>query len=155
MGTTIKSKAFANTKKTSKGKYKSKPLLSNTRKPSDLTISEWQSGLRRQIAERSSFKISNIGGGLAYSDYTVLNNATKNSYKVALRSSDNQLNYCSCLDFKTNQLGTCKHIEAVLLYVHKNPLKRKALKDPYTTAYSSMYINYSCPKKGYVSNRHR
>lgn len=147
MATTTKSKSSAKTKKTSKGKYRSKPLLSNTRKPSDLTVSEWQAALRRQIAERSSFKISNIGDGIAYSDYNVLNTTTKNAYKVALRSRDNHLNYCSCLDFKTNQLGACKHIEAVLLYIHKKPLLRKALKEPYTTAYSSMYMEYRGERK--------
>ena len=145
MATYTKSKATA--KKGSKGKYKSQPLLSNMRKPPGLTVTEWQSELRKQIAERSSFKISNIGDGLAYSDYNVLNIATKNTYKVALRSNTNHLNYCSCLDFKTNQLGTCKHIEAVLLHIHKKPGLRKALEQPYTTAYSSMFMEYRGERK--------
>ena len=65
-------------KKSAKGKYKSKPLLSNTRKPTDLSVTEWQALLRKQIAERSSFKIANVGDGLVYSDYSVYNNNTKN-----------------------------------------------------------------------------
>ncbi|MEP6845063.1 MAG: DEAD/DEAH box helicase, partial [Panacibacter sp.] len=133
--------------KSAKRKYKSKPILSNTRKPADLSVPEWQTELRKQIAERSEFKITNTGEGLVYSDYRVYNSNTKNSYKVALRSRDNSLNYCSCYDFKTNQLGTCKHIEAVLQHVNKRPALRRALKQPYETSYSSIYIEYRGERK--------
>ena len=133
--------------KSAKRKYKSKPVLSNTRKPSGLSVGEWQTGLRKQIAESSVFKIANIAGSLVYSDYSVYNTNTKNTYKVALRSTDNSLNFCSCYDFKTNQLGTCKHIEAVLLYINKKPALRKALKQPYETSYSSMYMEYRGERK--------
>jgi hypothetical protein len=134
-------------KKSAKGKYKSKPVLSNTRKPANLSVTEWQTELRSQIAERSVFNITNIGEGLVYSDYKVYNDVTKNAYKVALRSSDNSLNFCSCYDFKTNQLGTCKHIEAVLLQINKKPALRKALAQPYQPAYSSMYMEYRGGRK--------
>jgi SNF2 family DNA or RNA helicase len=134
-------------RKSTKNKFKSKPLLSNTKKPNDLTVEEWQTILRRQIAQRTVFKISNIGFGAVYSDYSVYNASTKNTYKVALRSSDNSLNFCSCYDFKTNQLGTCKHIEAVLAYIRKKPALRKILKQPYAPAYSSMYIEYRGERK--------
>ncbi len=36
------------------------------------------------------------------------------SYTVHLRSLQGRGNYCTCPDLATNQLGTCKHIEAVL-----------------------------------------
>ncbi|MEP7238917.1 MAG: SWIM zinc finger family protein [Ferruginibacter sp.] len=134
-------------KKTAKVKNTFKPLLSNSKKPQNLTIFEWQSQLRRQAAERLSFKITNIGEGLVYSDYKIYNNTTKNFYKVALRSSDNSLNYCSCYDFKTNQLGTCKHIEAVLQYINKKPALRKALAQKYQPPYSSMYMEYRGERK--------
>jgi SNF2 family DNA or RNA helicase len=146
MATTATKKKAAR-KKSVKGKYKSKPLLSNTKKPTDLSENEWQIILRKQIAERSQFKIINIGDGIVYSDYSVYNNSTKNTYKVALRSHDNSLNFCSCYDFKTNQLGTCKHIEAVLLHINKKPSLRKMLKQPYKTSYSSMYMEYRGERK--------
>ena len=141
------SKKKTHKKKSAKEKYKSKPVLSNTRKPTDLSVAEWQWELRKQIADRSSFGINNTGDGLVYSDYKVYNHATKNGYKVALRSKDNSLNYCSCYDFKTNQLGSCKHIEAVLLQINQKPALRKALAQPYKTAYSSMYIEYRGERK--------
>ena len=147
MAAVKKTKAKSTGKRSVKGKFKAKPVLSNTKKPAALSVEEWQTLLRKQIAEKSVFNITNTGEGLVYSDYTVHNPGTKNTYKVALRSADNSLNYCSCYDFKTNQLGTCKHIEAVLLKINKKPALRKALKLPYDTAYSSMYIEYRGHKK--------
>ena len=143
MATTTKPKSA----KTKKRKYIAKPLLSNTRKPTDMPVDQWQINLRRQIAEKSVFRITNIGEGLAYSDYHVYNAGTKNTYKVALRSADNSLNYCSCYDFKTNQVGTCKHIEAVLAHISKKPGLRKALKQAYATDYTSMYVQYRGDRK--------
>jgi SNF2 family DNA or RNA helicase len=134
-------------KKSANGKFKSQPLLSHTRRPSGLSVTKWQTVLRRQIAERSSFTIKNIGYGLVYSDYMVYNNHTKNTYKVALRSGDNSLNFCSCYDFKTNQLGTCKHIEAVLRLIQQKPRLRKALSQANELAYSSMYVEYRGERK--------
>ncbi len=143
MATAIKSKR----KKRKKRKYTPNPQLSNTRKPTGMPVAEWQTQLRKQIAEKSDFKITNIGEGLAFSDYNVYNAATNNTYKVALRSVDNSLNYCSCYDFKTNQLGTCKHIEAVLISINKKPALRKALQQPYSTTYSSMFMEYRGERK--------
>ena len=41
------------------------------------------------------------------------------SYRVHIRSLTRRANYCTCPDFATNQLGTCKHIEAVLHQIAK------------------------------------
>lgn len=94
--------------------------ISHLKKPANLTVIEWQAILRKQISGLQKFRITNVGTGMVFSDYTVYNTATQNSYKVALRSKDNTLNFCSCYDFKTNQLGTCKHIEAVLSGINKS-----------------------------------
>ena len=40
-------------------------------------------------------------------------------YRVHIRSLSKRANYCTCPDFAVNQLGTCKHIEAVLHKVSK------------------------------------
>ncbi len=138
---------MATSKKTKKRNFKPKVQLSNIRKPTDMTVEQWQIGLRKQIAEKTDLKFSNIGDGIVFSDYKVYNASTKNNYKVALRSVDNSLNYCSCYDFKTNQLGTCKHIEGLLMFIRKRPGLRKALKQPYSTTYSSMYMEYRGERK--------
>lgn len=43
-----------------------------------------------------------------------INSAFAREYRVTIRSLNRRRNYCSCPDFAGNQLGTCKHIEAVL-----------------------------------------
>jgi len=40
-------------------------------------------------------------------------------YRVHIRSLTRRANYCTCPDFASNQLGTCKHIEAVLHRIGK------------------------------------
>ena len=40
-------------------------------------------------------------------------------YPVEIRSLSSHENSCGCLDFETNGLGTCKHIEGVLLHLRK------------------------------------
>jgi superfamily II DNA or RNA helicase len=40
-------------------------------------------------------------------------------YRVTIRSLGQRANICNCPDFQVNQLGTCKHIEAVLHKISK------------------------------------
>lgn len=46
-------------------------------------------------------------------------------YRVHIRSLERRANYCTCPDFATNELGTCKHIEAVLHRLRKRPNYKK------------------------------
>jgi hypothetical protein len=43
----------------------------------------------------------------------------QSSWQVQIRSLTERANHCTCPDFATNQLGTCKHIEAVLHRIGK------------------------------------
>jgi len=124
-----------------------KQRIPHNRKPAGMSDSRWQSALRKQIAEDEKFTIKKTGDAPVFTDYSVYNINSKNNYKVALRSIDNSLNFCTCPDFKTNQLGTCKHIEAVLLYVNARPLLRRALRKSYTPPYSSVYLDYRGERK--------
>lgn len=42
-----------------------------------------------------------------------------NNYRVHIRAFDRRANYCTCPDFATNELGTCKHVEAVMHRLRK------------------------------------
>ncbi|ELR68837.1 hypothetical protein C900_05783 [Fulvivirga imtechensis AK7] len=112
------------------------------KKPANLSLDQWQRALRKQFAENSTFKIKNLGSHQVFSDYHVYNPASGNTYKVALRTEDNSRNFCACMDFKTNGLGTCKHIEAVLQQVRKKRSLAKILKQGYTPSHSSLYLKY-------------
>ncbi len=56
-------------------------------------------------------------------------------YHVTIRSLQNRVNICSCPDFTTNQLGTCKHIEAVLHKLSKRRDHAKIRRLPPPTSY--------------------
>lgn len=129
-------------RKTAPKKKPAKARISHTRKPESLTNEEWQAALRKQIAEEEKFTIKKLDEGLVYGDYNVYSAQSKSTYKVALRSAGISLNFCTCPDFKTNQLGTCKHIEAVLLKINAKPALRRALQQAYAPAYTSVYLNY-------------
>ncbi|MEI7981963.1 MAG: SNF2-related protein, partial [Bacteroidota bacterium] len=112
------------------------------RKPTDLSLEEWQIALRKQFVAVKSFGIKKLDGHPVFSDYSVYNPESKNTYKVAIRNNDQVMNFCSCLDFKTNHLGTCKHIEAVLGMIRTTPRLAALLQKGYTPPYTSVYLQY-------------
>ena len=108
-------------------------------KPADMTLTEWQIALRKQVAEEETFGISCVDDKLLPGEYTVRSPKTKSAYKVVYRGAASAWNYCSCMDFKTAQLGTCKHLEAVKLWLKGN---RRARVHEETPAYTSVYLSY-------------
>lgn len=125
-------------KKTSKSK---KQEVSYHKQPAGMTTERWQAELRRQFAAANPFQVEKISAETVFADYEVTNPASRNTYKVALRSVKPEANFCSCYDFKINGLGTCKHIEAVFQYISKKRLK-KHLKTAEPRDYSSVYVDY-------------
>lgn len=57
---------------------------------------------------------------------------------MVYRGEDSPWNYCSCMDFKTNQLSTCKHIEAARLWIEGN--HKRVCRD--IPPYTSLYLSY-------------
>jgi len=80
--------------------------------------------VEQQIAERRDRATAAIAtvlerpSGEPYGDYRV-KSASGKTYRVAMRGPGLFENYCSCPDFAVNTLGTCKHIEALLLRLGK------------------------------------
>ena len=77
-------------------------------------LREEQIDLRRQRAKEGRFQIENLGKNRVFSDYRVQNPDTGGQYAVSIRGFEVGDNSCSCPDFRSNTLGTCKHVEAVL-----------------------------------------
>ena len=77
-------------------------------------LREEQIDIRRQRAVEGKFRIKNIGRNRIFSDFQVANPTSGGQYRVTIRGFEPGDNACGCPDFKTNTLGTCKHIEAVL-----------------------------------------
>jgi hypothetical protein len=77
-------------------------------------LREEQIDIRRRRAAEEQFRIQNLGRNRVFSDYQIGNPASGGQYRVSIRGFDVGDNTCECPDFRTNTLGTCKHIEAVL-----------------------------------------
>ncbi len=116
--------------------------VSYYKRPENLTLDEWQFSLRKKYAEQHYLLIEKIGTEEVFSEYIVRNPDRKSSYSVSIRNKDNSRNFCSCFDFKTNKLGTCKHIEAVLHQVNSKPRLRAILEKNYEPYYSSISLDY-------------
>lgn len=56
-------------------------------------------------------------------------------YRVTIRSLEQRANICTCPDFLNNQLGTCKHIEAVLHKLRKRRDYARLKKRPPASSY--------------------
>ena len=119
-------------------------------KPNDLTLDEWQAGLRRQFAVIQNFVVKNMGENPVFSDFEVFNPISKNTYKVAIRSENPGLNFCSCPDYKVNLLGTCKHIEFMLHKINKNRKLKQIFKKGNIQNYSSISLKYGEERKVYL-----
>jgi superfamily II DNA or RNA helicase len=95
---------------------------------------------RRERAAGAIAKILKRPTGTPYGDYSV-KSASGTTYRLAMRGPGLFENYCSCPDFRVNTLGTCKHIEALLLRLrrrHGATLDRKG----YARTRSSISLQY-------------
>src|SRR5712664_1196580 len=79
---------------------------------------EQQIGERQARAGSAVARVLERPAGSPYGDYKIKSGSGK-IYRVAVRGPGLFENYCSCPDFAVNTLGTCKHIEALLLRLGK------------------------------------
>lgn len=79
-----------------------------------MSLETWQRELRRQFGREQRFELTNVGAEQVFSDFEVRNPQSASTYRVAIRGVRPGENYCTCADFATYALGTCKHVEFVL-----------------------------------------
>lgn len=114
--------------------------LSNKICPDGMSVEEWQIALRRANAQEANFTVEHLDENRIWGDYLVSSGSGR--YRTAFRGVCSDRNFCSCLDFRTNGLGTCKHLEAVSLYLEKNVDGYPWAGMTYTPTYSSIYVSY-------------
>ena len=105
------------------------------------TDSQEQIERRRERAREEILKIANKGSHPVFSQFEV-KSVSGWSYRVEIRSLDELHNSCTCPDYKTNLIGTCKHIEGVLIYLkeeHGDRLEKLAAERPRGT---QIYLHY-------------
>jgi superfamily II DNA or RNA helicase len=121
--------------------------LSRLHKPDNLSLEDWQTGLRRQFGREQKFAVRNIGDQTVFSEFLVTNPQSKSSYRVAIRGTQPGESFCACPDFATNALGTCKHIEFTLGWLEKKRGGKAALAAGFQPAYSEVYLQYGARRE--------
>ncbi|MEI7599367.1 MAG: DEAD/DEAH box helicase [Aestuariivirga sp.] len=114
--------------------------LSRTHAPAGLSPLDWQRGLRRQFGREQAFGMENLGGEPFFSEFRITNPASKSGYRVAIRGLGPGGNFCSCPDYATSELGTCKHIEFTLARLLKRRGAKKAFAEGRQPAFSELYL---------------
>lgn len=79
---------------------------------------EQQISERRERAQTAIARILKRPSGQSFGDYEIKSPSGR-TYRVALRGSGLFESFCSCPDFAVNTLGTCKHIEALLIKLRR------------------------------------
>ncbi|MCA0242474.1 MAG: DEAD/DEAH box helicase [Proteobacteria bacterium] len=119
------------------------PRLSRHRRPPELPAADWQAALRRQFGREQVFTLRNLGSEPVFSEFLVGNDGSGSSYRVSIRGSAPGSNGCTCLDYATNQLGTCKHIEFTLAALARKRGGKSALARGFTPAYSELRLDHA------------
>ncbi|MDE5642361.1 MAG: DEAD/DEAH box helicase [Muribaculaceae bacterium] len=106
-----------------------------------MTLEQWQKALRRQAAANEHFGIKEPLDDAC--PFVVSSAKSGRAYKVYYFGSESTQNRCECMDFKTSQLGTCKHIEAISL-AKNGRYARRIYKKPLHTY---VYVDYPAGRK--------
>ena len=74
---------------------------------------------RKQRAAREKMTVRSANRKTPWTDYVVTSKQSGRSYRVSIRSMEDTDCFCTCPDYRTNQLGFCKHILKVRTRVKK------------------------------------
>ena len=129
--------------KTGTPSVRPEPRLSRTRRPPELAVADWQIALRRQFGREQPFELENLGLEAVFSDFGVSNPASGTRYRVAIRGQLPGQNFCSCPDYASNDLGTCKHIEFTLAALLARRGGKAALARGFQSEYSEIWLAYT------------
>ncbi len=105
------------------------------------TQREEQIERRRQRALEEITKVVNQGEHPVFSTFAVASQSGQ-TYRVEVRALDDLQNSCTCADYKTNLIGTCKHIEGVLLFLQKKHGERLVELAKKRPAGTQVYLHY-------------
>ncbi len=124
-----------------------RPKLSRLHKPAGMSLEDWQIELRRQFGREQSYRLENTGDHPIFSAFLVTNPQAQSSYRVHIRGVQPGDNYCSCPDFATNTLGTCKHIEFTLATLERKRGGVAALRAGFQPPYSEVHLHYGARRE--------
>jgi hypothetical protein len=96
---------------------------------------------RRKRAREEKMQVRSNSFDEPWSDYVVTSEQSGRSYRVAIRSLESSGNYCTCPDYRTNQVEVCKHIFHVQ-YKLKRKFSAQKLNQPYRRKRLSLRVSY-------------
>ena len=96
---------------------------------------------REKRANEESMRVKSLDASSVWSDYIVTSYNSGKSYRVALRGTEPGQSFCSCPDFRTNGLGTCKHILHTIAKAKKR-FGAGELSKPYRRKHVSVSLQY-------------
>lgn len=140
------SKTANRTKAAKESRKKAEPRLSPRKAPEDMPPQEWQRLLRRQFGREQAFVLENVGDEPLFSEFRVRNPETGGTYRVHIRGLALGENRCNCPDFRTNELGTCKHVEFTLAQLERKRGAKSALRRGFVPPYSELVLRYGHPR---------
>ena len=138
--------ARATRKKKPTAKQRSEPKLSHRKSPGDMHPAQWQRALRRQFGREQSFGLENLGEDPLFSEFKVSNDHSGRTYRVRIHGMMPGDNRCTCPDFATNELGTCKHIEFALAKLERKRGAKAALRRGFQPPYSELILQQGNPR---------
>ena len=121
--------------------------LSRLHKPEGMSLEELADRAAQAVRPGAAVCHVNVGDHPFFSEFQVTNPQNNNSYRVVIRGRQPGDNFCSCPDFATNTLGTCKHIEFTLGYLERKRGGKTALHDGFQPAYSEVYLQYGARRE--------
>ena len=121
--------------------------LSRLSKPHDMSLEAWQRELRRQFGREQAYGLTNLGNEPVFSDFQVRNPQTGGTYRIVIRGAQPGDNFCTCGDFTTNTLGTCKHIEFVLGRLARRRSTSTELRRGFKPPYTEIVLQYGAKRE--------
>ena len=118
------------------------PRLSRTRRPEALPVADWQAALRRQFGREQPFTWRNLGAEPVFSTFRIDNPESGTHQHVTIRGLAPGHSQCTCWDYTTNHLGTCKHIEFTLAQLQERRAGKAALARGHAAAHSEIRLDY-------------
>ncbi len=96
---------------------------------------------RQERADSEKFRLRSDNSKQPWTDYLIASAGSGKTYRLALRGEERGQSFCSCPDFRTNTLGTCKHIMYALSRVRQR-FSASARKRPYRNRETFVHILY-------------
>ena len=96
---------------------------------------------RRERARGERMRIRSQDETRPWTDYSVTNLTSGKTYRVALRGEERGISYCTCPDFRSNTLGTCKHVMKVFFRAQKR-FPASVLRKPYRRHRVTVHLRY-------------